>query len=68
MQARGNGVNCNKMFWVECSCSGDGAEPNGPAAYDYNCAVFNLGGFELGEAVADGVELGKALIKVDGVG
>jgi len=56
------------VFWVEGSCDGDGAEPNGPAAYDYNRAVLNLGGFELGEAVADGVELGEELIKVDGVG
>ena len=58
MQARGHGVDCNEVFWVEGSRSGDGAESDGPTAYDCNCAVLDLRGFELREAVADGVELG----------
>ena len=66
MQARGHGIYCDEVFWVEGPCGGDGAESNGPTAYDCNCDVLDLWGFELGEAIADGVELVEELLEVSG--
>lgn len=68
MQTRGHGIDCDKVLWVEGSCGGNCAKSNGTTAYNYNCALVNLRGVELREAVADGIELRKELIKVEGVG
>lgn len=47
LQARGHGVDCNEVFWVEGSCGSDGAESDRPTAYDCNYAFSYLRGFEL---------------------